>query len=105
MSQTIEKIKPSYPLFRDEDYKESLTNKQVMFEEKVAQEKIDEVFQWTTSVEYKDLNFSREALTINPAKACQPLGPMSTAARAASPISAPTSTATSRSRSPAFRTP
>ncbi|MEZ5840231.1 MAG: nitrogenase molybdenum-iron protein subunit beta [Hyphomicrobiales bacterium] len=74
MSQTIEKIKPSYPLFRDEDYKASLTNKQVMFEEKVDQTKIDEVFQWTTTAEYKDLNFSREALTINPAKACQPLG-------------------------------
>ena len=74
MSQTVDNIKPSYPLFRDDDYKKSLTDKQQMFEEKVEQTKIDEVFEWTTSAEYKDLNFSREALTINPAKACQPLG-------------------------------
>lgn len=74
MSQTVDKIKPSYPLFRDEDYKKSLIDKQALFEEKVDQAKIDETFQWTTSVEYKDLNFKREALTINPGKACQPLG-------------------------------
>lgn len=74
MSQTVDKIKPSYPLFRDEDYKKSLGDKQALFEEKVDQKKIEETFEWTTSVEYKDLNFSREALTINPAKACQPLG-------------------------------
>ena len=74
MSQTVDNIKPSYPLFRDEDYKKSLGDKQALFEEKVEQDKINEVFEWTTSVEYKDLNFSREALTINPAKACQPLG-------------------------------
>jgi len=74
MSQTVDKIKPSYPLFRDEDYKKSLAGKQNLFEQQVDQKKIDEIFEWTTSVEYKDLNFSREALTINPAKACQPLG-------------------------------
>ena len=74
MSQTVENIKPSYPLFRDEDYKQTLGNKQAMFEEQVAADKIAEVFNWTTTEEYKELNFSREALTINPAKACQPLG-------------------------------
>jgi nitrogenase molybdenum-iron protein beta chain len=74
MSQTVDKIKPSYPLFRDEDYKKSLTNKQKLFENQVDQKKIDETFEWTTSDEYKDLNFTRQALTINPGKACQPLG-------------------------------
>ncbi len=74
MSQAVENIKPSYPLFRDEDYKASLAKKQALYEERVPQEKIDEVFQWTTSEEYKELNFKREALTVNPAKACQPLG-------------------------------
>ena len=29
---------------------------------------------WLNTVEYKDLNFAREKLVINPAKACQPLG-------------------------------
>jgi nitrogenase molybdenum-iron protein beta chain len=33
-----------------------------------------ETFVWTTTKEYQDLNFKREALTVDPAKACQPLG-------------------------------
>ena len=74
MSQAVEDIKPSYPLFRQDEYKDTLKNKQEAFEEKVPQEKIEEIFQWTTTEEYKELNFSREALTVNPAKACQPLG-------------------------------
>ncbi len=74
MSQVVEDIKPSYPLFREDEYKETLQNKQEMFEEKHPQEKIEEVFQWTTTEEYKEINFSRQALTVNPAKACQPLG-------------------------------
>jgi len=73
MSQTVENIKPSYPLFLEENYQESLRNKKV-FEEAYPQEKIEEIFHWTTTEEYKELNFSRQALTINPAKACQPLG-------------------------------
>jgi nitrogenase molybdenum-iron protein beta chain len=35
---------------------------------------MEQIFQWSTTEEYKELNFSRTALTINPAKACQPLG-------------------------------
>ncbi len=34
----------------------------------------EEVREWIDSKEYCDLNFSREALTINPTKACQPMG-------------------------------
>ncbi|WP_349572213.1 nitrogenase molybdenum-iron protein subunit beta [Azotobacter salinestris] len=74
MSQQVDNIKASYPLFLDQDYKDMLAKKRDGFEEKHPQEKIDEVFQWTTTEEYKELNFQREALTINPAKACQPLG-------------------------------
>jgi nitrogenase molybdenum-iron protein beta chain len=74
MSQEVDNIQPSYPLFRNDEYKENLANKREAYEERHPQEKIDEVFQWTTSKEYQDLNFNREALTINPAKACQPLG-------------------------------
>lgn len=74
MPQSAEKVKPCYPLFREEEYKENLANKQEKYENKVPQEKIDETFQWTTTEEYQELNFNREALTVNPAKACQPLG-------------------------------
>ncbi len=73
MSQVVDDIKPSYPLFREEEYVETLTNKE-KYEDKVPSVKIDEIFNWTTTEEYKELNFAREALTINPAKACQPLG-------------------------------
>lgn len=71
--QIVDDIKPCYPLFREDDYKASLENKKA-FEEGHDKAKVDEVFQWTTTLEYQELNFAREALTINPAKACQPLG-------------------------------
>ena len=74
MSQSVDNIKPSYPLFRDDDYKENLSAKKANYEECHPKEKIDEVFEWTTTMEYQELNFKREAVTINPAKACQPLG-------------------------------
>jgi nitrogenase molybdenum-iron protein beta chain len=35
---------------------------------------VEEVEHWINSEEYKELNFKREALVINPPKACQPLG-------------------------------
>lgn len=74
MSQQVDNIKPSYPLFLEQDYQENMGCKQAMFEERFPDTRIDEIFQWTTTEEYKELNFQREALTINPAKACQPLG-------------------------------
>lgn len=74
MSQNVDDIKPSYPLFRDDNYKKSLAGKRDLFEECHPREKIDEIFKWTTTDEYRELNFKRQALTINPAKACQPLG-------------------------------
>ena len=33
-----------------------------------------EISDWTKTEEYKELNFKRENIKINPAKACQPLG-------------------------------
>ena len=74
MSQQVDNIEPSYPLFRNDEYKDNLAAKREAFEERFPQDQIDEVFQWTTTEEYKELNFQREAITINPAKACQPLG-------------------------------
>ena len=72
--QQVDDIKPCYPLFRQDEYKDSLSNKQENFEERHPVDKIQETFMWTTTAEYRDLNFKREALTVNPAKACQPLG-------------------------------
>jgi len=74
MSQTVDNIKPSYPLFREDEYVENLGAKQDGVEERHEQAKMDEVFEWSTTMEYQELNFARQALTVNPAKACQPLG-------------------------------
>ena len=74
MSQTIDNIKSCYPLFEQDEYQSLFKNKNANFEEAHEAEKVREVFEWTTTEEYKDLNFKREALTIDPAKACQPLG-------------------------------
>ncbi len=73
MSQTIENIKPGFPLFEQDEYQNMWADK-AKFEEAHDAAKVKEVFEWTTTKEYQDLNFSREALTIDPAKACQPLG-------------------------------
>jgi nitrogenase molybdenum-iron protein beta chain len=73
MSQNVDNIKPSYPLFRDDEYKENLDAKK-QYEERAPMDEIMKTFEWTTTKEYQDLNFQREALTVNPAKACQPLG-------------------------------
>ncbi|MDH4199785.1 MAG: nitrogenase molybdenum-iron protein subunit beta [Spirochaetia bacterium] len=35
---------------------------------------VEEVKEWINTEEYKELNFKREAVVINPPKACQPLG-------------------------------
>ena len=73
MNHDQDNIKPGYPLFCDTKYQDAFARKRV-FEEAPSAEKIAEVFQWTTTEEYKALNFERKALTINPAKTCQPLG-------------------------------
>ena len=72
--QTVDQIKPCFPLFRNDEYKKVIADKREQFEEMHPKEKVAETFAWTTTQEYQDLNFKREALTINPAKACQPLG-------------------------------
>ena len=73
--QDLDNIKPGYPLFTEKEYQDAFARKRV-FEEAYPPEKIEEVFRWTTTEEYKELNFKREVLTINPAKTCQPLGAM-----------------------------
>jgi nitrogenase molybdenum-iron protein beta chain len=49
-------------------------DKKANFEFKPPAEEVEKIVQWTKSEDYKQKNFAREALTINPAKACQPLG-------------------------------
>jgi len=74
MPQNAEKILDHAPLFREPEYRAMFANKKDNFEFKHSDEAIEKIVQWTRSEDYKQKNFAREALTINPAKACQPLG-------------------------------
>ena len=51
-----------------------LANKKRMFENPQDPVEVERIREWTKTPEYRDKNFAREALTVNPAKACQPLG-------------------------------
>jgi nitrogenase molybdenum-iron protein beta chain len=67
------KVRDHSELFRQKDYQEQFERKKE-FENRWPEEKVKEVAEWTKTEEYKDLNFKREHIKINPAKACQPLG-------------------------------
>src|ERR1035437_5956901 len=74
MSQNAEKVIDHFELFQSPEYTEMLANKKCMFEDPVSAAELERVKEWTKSGEYREKNFAREALTVNPAKACQPLG-------------------------------
>jgi nitrogenase molybdenum-iron protein beta chain len=67
------KVKDHSDLFKQKDYQEQFERKKE-FENCWPAEKVKEVSEWTKSEEYKELNFKRQHIKINPAKACQPLG-------------------------------
>lgn len=60
-------------LFRSAEYQAQFERKRE-FENGHGPERVAEVAEWTRSAEYRELNFAREAVSINPCKACQPLG-------------------------------
>lgn len=74
MPQSVEKVKDHLPLFREPEYMELFKNKKEKFECAHPDETVAEVAEWTKSWEYREKNLGREALVVNPAKACQPLG-------------------------------
>ena len=72
--QSADKVLDHAPLFQQPEYKDMLANKKVKFECGHPDEMVQEIGDWTKSWEYREKNLAREALTVNPAKACQPLG-------------------------------
>ncbi|MCK9929182.1 nitrogenase molybdenum-iron protein subunit beta [Frankia sp. Mgl5] len=60
-------------LFKDEVYQKQFEGK-AEFENGSESAEVSRVLEWTRGWEYREKNFAREALTVNPAKACQPLG-------------------------------
>ena len=67
------KILDHNELFLDREYQEQFENKKE-FEDPWPAEKVKEVAEWTKTEEYKEKNFARKNIKINPVKACQPLG-------------------------------
>jgi len=74
MPQNADNILDHENLFRQPEYQELFADKKKNFEFSVPLEQVQDIREWTKTKEYQDKNFAREALTINPAKACQPLG-------------------------------
>jgi len=74
MPQNAESILDHETLFRQPEYLELFENKKKNFEYPVPADQVQQIVEWTKTAEYKDKNFARDSLTINPAKACQPLG-------------------------------
>ena len=74
MPQSADKILDHELLFREPEYQELFKNKKEQFEYNHSDEKIGQVIEWTKTEDYKQKNFARDSLTVNPAKACQPLG-------------------------------
>ncbi len=66
-------IKDHNELFSTPEYVEQFERKKE-FENACDAAEIERVAEWTKSEEYQELNFNRSAVSINPAKACQPLG-------------------------------
>jgi nitrogenase molybdenum-iron protein beta chain len=79
MAQSAEKVLDHSELFQTPEYKELFERKRAL-EHSVPVDEVKKVCDWTKSWEYREINFKREALTINPAKACQPLGAVMCAA-------------------------
>jgi nitrogenase molybdenum-iron protein beta chain len=67
------KIKDHNELFLGEEYLEQFERKKE-FEDCPSAEEVARISEWTKTEEYKEKNFAREHIKINPAKACQPLG-------------------------------
>ena len=74
MPQNADNVLDHFDLFRQPEYREMLANKKKNFESPVAEAELQRVVEWTKTWDYREKNFAREALTVNPAKACQPLG-------------------------------
>jgi nitrogenase molybdenum-iron protein beta chain len=74
MSQSAEKVLDHMTLFRQPEYTDMFESKKTCFEDGHSDAKVQEIADWTKSWDYREKNFAREALVINPAKACQPLG-------------------------------
>jgi len=74
--QEVDNIVNGKDLFQRPEYQEVLKEKK-QFEGAMGaidKAKVEEIAEWTKTWDYREKNLAREAITVNPAKACQPLG-------------------------------
>lgn len=74
MPQTADQIKDYVSLFKEPEYQEMFARKRALFECRPPEETVQETAEWMKGWDYREKNLAREALTVNPARACQPLG-------------------------------
>ncbi len=74
MPQSSDNILDHELLFREPEYQALLRNKLKNFEFNHPADTVKKIAEWTKTEDYRQRNFARDSLTINPAKACQPLG-------------------------------
>jgi nitrogenase molybdenum-iron protein beta chain len=67
------RVRDHNELFKDEEYQTQFQCKRE-FENPWPPEKVAEVADWTRTMDYREKNFARKHVKINPAKACQPFG-------------------------------
>jgi nitrogenase molybdenum-iron protein beta chain len=79
MPQSVDKVLDHGPLFREPEYKAMFAAKKAC-DQAASPEATALQAEYTKGAEYREKNFAREALVINPAKACQPLGAVFAAA-------------------------
>ena len=80
MPQSADRVLDHAPLFREPEYQEMFARKRAEFECPVPDDKVAEQGEFTKTWDYREKNFARESLVVNPAKACQPLGAVFAAA-------------------------
>ena len=73
MPQTVDNIKDHASLFNEPEY-QALFERKKQFECGSSPEEVAKQSEYINTWEYREKNLAREALTVNPAKACQPLG-------------------------------
>ena len=74
MPQSADKILDHELLFREPEYQDIFRTKKAEFEFNHSDETVKQIVEWTKTEDYKQKNFARDSLSVNPAKACQPLG-------------------------------
>ena len=80
MAQPEDKVLDHAKLFQEPEYEAMLEAKRAKYECGHPDDMVKEIADWTKTWDYREKNLARKSLSVNPAKACQPLGAVFAAA-------------------------